>query len=357
MNENLDIYMKYYINKFYLNKLKIKREINYRQIYVTNLCAENCIHCYLKDIKKSEISAEEVIEIIKKFIIESKQEKKKPVIDLIGGDPLLKEGILKILQFLYENKIDYGIKGNAKFINENKENLKIFGVRRYQLSIDGLEEKHDYIRSKGNFEQTMLGIKILNKIDIPVFLKYTVFKDNIDEIPLILKYLYENNFKIAGFSTSRYYEDNLENTLSKEEMKYYMEKSLESYKRLYENQLENKKINIGVIFKEHLWYPYLYEKGYILEETHKILERTPFLITCSMLLDNFNIIECDGKIALCPKIKEINSENYEKMRVKKYKEKLKEKGCLNCRFRKYCLGCPAFYEKNYIDVGCFLHTI
>lgn len=351
MNKTLYNFLIYYINKFYLHKMKIKNNISYYQIYITYLCSESCNHCYLKEQKIKEPTTQEIINTLKN--INNNSRKKNIVIDLIGGDPLLRNDIFEILNFLKNNNINYGIKGNPQLIIKYKDILKEFKLQRYQLSLDGLEQTHDSIRSKGSFKKTIEAIKILNQLQIPVFLKYTVFKENIDEIPLLLNFLYNNNLIISGFSTSRYHEKNLEKTLSKSEMEYYMEKSFNSYIDLYKKQIENKKITISIVFKEHLWYPFLYKKGYILNETHNILLKNfPFSITCSMLSKNCHIIEINGNIGLCPKIEKIDLTNHI---LEKYQKNLKTTSCIDCIFRKICLGCPAFYNNN-LDFACFLYT-
>jgi MoaA/NifB/PqqE/SkfB family radical SAM enzyme len=354
MNKTINDFLTYYINKFYLHKMKVKNNISYYQIYITHLCSEACRHCYLKEEKIKDPTTQEIMNTLNNIINNNNLIKKNIVIDLIGGDPLLRNDIFEILDFLKNNNINYGIKGNPQLIIKYKDILKDFKLQRYQLSLDGLEQTHDSIRSNGSFKETISAIKILNQLHIPVFLKYTVFKENIEEIPLLLNYLYDNNLIIAGFSTSRYYEKDLEKTLSKNEMKYFMEKSFNSYVDLYTKQIENKKINISIVFKEHLWYPFLYKKGYILNETHNILSKNfPFSITCSMLSENCHIIEIDGSFGLCPKIDKINLTNHT---LEKYKKNLKEISCADCIFKKVCLGCPAFYNINNIDFTCFLYT-
>ncbi|MEI6856344.1 radical SAM protein [Psychrilyobacter sp.] len=359
MTENyVENYMKYYVNKYYQLKQKSRTEKNYCQIYVTENCSENCAHCYLKFNKKNELSANEIIKTLEKFIKKSESDNKIPVLDLIGGDPLSKKGIKDILKFLGDKNINYGIKGNPHLVDMYKKDLVKYKIKRYQLSIDGIESTHDFLRSKGSFKKTIHAIRILNELNIPVFIKYTVTNRNSKEIAPLLLYLLEKKLKITGFSTGRYYEEKLDNTFSNKEMKDFFDTSMEAYLKLYRFQLEQKKININIVFKEHLWYPYLYNKKYILESEHIKQLKTPFSLCCSVLSMNTHIIECDGKIYPCAKIKGVEFKNFYK-ELKEYQDSLKNNSCFNCVFKNVCLGCPAFHKKNpnglVIDNACFLY--
>lgn len=346
-----------------MNKSKNRTHNNYFQIYVTTLCLEECSYCYLKNKNKKEVSILEIIDSLKKIIKKCKIDNKNLVLDLIGGDPLLKNGIFKIVDFLKENKINYGIKGNPHLIKKYQSLLKTSEIRRFQLSLDGLENTHDSFRSKGSFKQTLDSIKLLNNLEIPVFIKYTVSSKNIDEIFPLLLFLYQENIKIAGFATARYFDENLDNTFSEIDMEYFLDKSFEAYLKLYSLQLKENKLLINIIFKEHLWYPYLYKKGLILDEVHDTILNNPFSIVCSAISSNSHIIESDGTIRFCPKLLNVYPTKNLEIASKEqliFQEKIKKTSCIGCFFKNVCTGCPAFHIKNqhniYIDRGCFLYT-
>ena len=46
--------------------------------------------------------------------------------------------------------------------------LKELNIKRYQMSLDGLEKKHDMSRSLYSYKTTISAIKLLNKENIPV---------------------------------------------------------------------------------------------------------------------------------------------------------------------------------------------
>lgn len=363
MNIKVKTFLTYYINKYYLNKSKNRLSNNYFQFYVTTLCLEKCSYCYLKQKNKKESSISEIIEALKKIIKKCEIDNKNLVLDLIGGDPLLKNGIFEIIDFLKDNKVNYGIKGNPHLVKKYQSLLKISKINRFQLSLDGLEKIHDSFRSKGSFKQTLASIKLLNKLEIPVFIKYTVSSNNIDEIFPLLLFLYQENIKIAGFATARYFDEHLDKTFSKVDMEYFFDKSFEAYLKLYSLQLKENKLLINIIFKEHMWYPYLYKKGLILDEVHNTIIDNPFSIVCSVISSNSHIIESDGFIKFCPKLPKENPTKFLEVASKEQiflQEKIKKISCIGCFFKNVCLGCPAFHIKKqdnlFIDKGCFLYT-
>lgn len=254
-------------------------------------------------------------------------------------------------------------KGNPHLIENYKELLKNSEISRFQLSLDGLEDTHDSFRSKGNLKKTLEAIKILNILKIPVFIKYTVSLVNSDEILPLLLFLYKEEVEIAGFATARYFDNNLDKTFSEIEMKYFLDKSFEAYLELYSLQLNENKLKINIIFKEHLWYPYLYKKGFILSELHSTISNNLYSIVCSAISSNSHIIESGGAIKFCPKLPEsIISRNLDVTSKEQLllQKKIKKESCVGCFFKNVCLGCPAFHimDKNNIfkDKGCYLYT-
>ena len=76
------------------------------------------------------------------------------------------------------------------------------------MSLDGLEKKHDMSRSLYSYKTTISAIKLLNKENIPVNIKYTINENNQSDLWPLLYELYQNDIRIAAFSVSRYCEQN-----------------------------------------------------------------------------------------------------------------------------------------------------
>ena len=64
--------------------------------------------------------------------------------------------------------------------------LKEYGCEKYQLSIDGLRETHDWFRKPGSFDTTLEKIGCINRAGIRSVVMTTVSGKNIDEVPGII---------------------------------------------------------------------------------------------------------------------------------------------------------------------------
>lgn len=178
------------------------------QWHITVKCDQNCKHCYMRDEKfyksqlENPLSYEEVIKIIDNYIEFTNKWNFSRWIYFTGGDPLLREDFFDILKYCKKNKIPTGILGNSFHINENVvEKLERLGVSLYQLSIDGMRNMHDYLRSEGSFDDTLRAIKLLKRSSITVNIMFTMSKKNekdlLDVINLVAK------LNVDGFAFTR----------------------------------------------------------------------------------------------------------------------------------------------------------
>ena len=124
-------------------------------------------------------------------------------------------------------------------------------------------------------------------------------------------------------------------------------------------QIEKKDIKIYINLKEHLWIPYLLQRKFILKEYINLIEENPYLSSCSMISSNSTFITSDGYYSVCPKImnfkKTKNLENYMKEK-EKFLENIINNSCLECTWKRFCLGCLAFHTNtgDRKDCDCFL---
>lgn len=353
MEEDKNIITKLIERQYYKKILNRKRQI-YIQLFITNRCQEQCENCYLKfqsEIK--DIQLTEIIKIIRD--IKSYFKNKNLHIDLIGGDPLMSKNIKEIIEIFYYEKINFGIKGNPWLVEENIEYLKKMGIKYYQLSLDGMEKTHDKFRRKGSFFKTITAIRLLNKNKIPVYIKFTISKDNMDEKWELLKLLYEYKLVIHGFSVARLFGNKEKEIVLTEK---YLEENLKNLYKFYELQLTNKKIRIIYNFKEHIWTPFLLKKKILNKNICMRLLKKGYDFKCSALLKNVIYINTKGEYSLCSKILNFKStKNFiEYMKNKKiYKEKIIKSFCKSCMYKNLCMDCIVF-NKNHNIKECELYV-
>lgn len=164
------------------------------QFHITGRCNLACKHCYRTEGNVEPLSFDDVIEVIKQFdelrVHYNKQKgiKNKGHINITGGEPLIREDIFEILDFMGENrdKFSYGILSNGTPINERMlDSLKKNRVSFVQLSIDGNKKTHDFLRTTGDYERTFKTASMLERAGIKTFISFTANKSNYKQLSAV----------------------------------------------------------------------------------------------------------------------------------------------------------------------------
>ena len=111
-------------------------------------------------------------------------------VSFLGGEPFLNPNLLSMLSFLDLKGITYEITTNSTLLSASTINKLKFcaGLKKINISIDGLEKYHDSIRGDGVFKKCQNMITaLINDFNVTVC---TVLKDdNINDIPKLLNNL------------------------------------------------------------------------------------------------------------------------------------------------------------------------
>ncbi|OWT33747.1 radical SAM/SPASM domain protein, ACGX system [Methanobrevibacter sp. 87.7] len=314
------------------------------QFHITDDCDQRCKHCYIFSEENNKpiltMEYENVLKIFNNCINMCKRLNRRPFFTITGGDPILHPDFWKILQFLKENEIPFGILGNPFHLdNEVCQKLAFYGCQFYQLSIDGLKETHDYFRKSGSFDITLSKIEPLKKAEIHANIMTTVSKLNINEIPKIIEKVVE--YKADLFTFARYCPTNFDKTNQMSPEEYH--ELLDTCFKLYE-----KYNGCGTEFslKDHLWTLYLYEKGlFTIDEN---LANDVIYDGCNCANGHLTILP-NGSVYACRRMESevgngltesiyniFTGENMDKYRHYENFEK-----CSKCELLRFCRGCPA----------------
>ena len=97
----------------------------------------------------------------------------KTMIVLTGGEPLLRKDLEEIGTHLYDNGFPWGIVTNGFLLDRQRlHSLLNAGLRSVTVSLDGLEESHNWLRNnKNSFKKALSAIRFLTEIN---GLKYDV---------------------------------------------------------------------------------------------------------------------------------------------------------------------------------------
>ncbi|WP_069807479.1 radical SAM/SPASM domain-containing protein [Vulcanisaeta thermophila] len=148
---------------------------------ITYRCNLKCLHCYINAIQglsRDELTTEEALRVI-----DDAHELGVPLLIISGGEPLIREDFEVLARRAHDHGIPISLSTNGTLISEKwSEKLGELGVRYVGISIDSpIPEVHDKIRGVvGAFDLALRGIKNVMKVGIPVGIRTTVTKLNID---------------------------------------------------------------------------------------------------------------------------------------------------------------------------------
>ena len=323
------------------------------QLHSTDDCDQRCKHCYIfndKSFKRSILSFADIQKIVENFCSVCKYLECNPSIALTGGDPLLHNEFWEIAEYLHQKDIPFDILGNPFHLNlEVAKRLKSLGCETYQISIDGMKHTHDSIRKPGSFDASIEAIRTLNKAGIESHVMMTISQMNYKEVVDVIRYIVE--IPASGFAFARYCPTPLDRgiyNISPHEYREFLSQVWEVYDELAYRETK-------FFLKDHLWTPFLYEKGlFEIKDKDVIYEGCGCAMRHMCVLANGDIYACrrfSSKIgnALVDSFKDVFlSED-----IAPYRD-FEKMECYNCKLFNYCRGCPAvsygtygsFYKKD-----------
>lgn len=137
------------------------------QWHITDDCDQRCKHCYIfsENCNKQpdSMSWQQMQDTFYNCLDFCQVYDRLPYFYLTGGDPILHPDFWKLLALMRENGIPFTILGNPFHLTDEVcRRLKAYGCQKYQLSIDGLRQTHDWFRKPGSFDITLEKIGCIN---------------------------------------------------------------------------------------------------------------------------------------------------------------------------------------------------
>jgi len=242
---------------------------------LTRKCNLSCRHCYTHSFQQGfQLEKQDLFKILKILC-----SKKIFSIGLGGGEPLIVKEVVEIASYAYDHGIDVNISTNGTPLTPKKAHaLKNAGVSLIQVSIDGNEKTHDYIRGDRNYEKALRAISILHDEGMVTRVGFTVNRLNYTEIENV----FEKTQKIGAdwFIAFRYMSSGREGdelALSKEQL-HQATSTLISLQSKHPQK---------VFFEKLLFFPYLIGDQY---RSRKICNAGKSILN----------IKADGSITPCP---------------------------------------------------------
>lgn len=156
-------------------------------LHITNKCGMLCKHCVFASGERqiAEMNFDKIAELIKEF---AEITSNKGVINLFGGEPLLRLDVFKIIKETKKYNLSVGITTNCNSPKKNVLKLLDQKIDRITTNLDGATPKtHDWLRNtEGNFNKVIEMLKLFVARDIFTTINSVLYKDNIHEaIPLL----------------------------------------------------------------------------------------------------------------------------------------------------------------------------
>jgi 12,18-didecarboxysiroheme deacetylase len=156
---------------------------------ITRRCNLKCIHCYAH--AKNTALGNELSLREGKHLIDDLAEFGVPVILFSGGEPLVRKDLPDVAAYAVKKGMRAVISTNGTLITPQiAQILKDIGLSYVGISLDGMEAMNDRFRGvQGAFASALKGIENCKNAGMKVGLRFTVNKQNSDQIPEIFKLL------------------------------------------------------------------------------------------------------------------------------------------------------------------------
>lgn len=169
-------------------------------IDVTGKCNINCRHCYAASKYGKHNRIDMSLDTVLKTIDLLKDSGYTHIL-FLGGEPLFREDILKIINYTIKKNLKVMINTNGILLDENMcTELIELGVEQISVSFEGTVDKiHDLIAGQGNFNKTLLGLRTLiktrKKLNSNIFIgiQYTISKISVNDAENVINFALREN--------------------------------------------------------------------------------------------------------------------------------------------------------------------
>ncbi|MDR3366473.1 MAG: TIGR04133 family radical SAM/SPASM protein [Prevotellaceae bacterium] len=189
----LELFRRYRKNESRLHPLK------YILWECTLRCNLQCLHCgseCKKEAAVKDMPAEDFLKALDE--LKGLVNPHKTMIVLTGGEALVRKDLEQIGQQLYAREFPWGLVTNGMLLDEQRlQSLLRAGLRSVTVSLDGLEQSHNWLRgATRSFQQAFHAIQLLTKTPgIRFDVATCVNRKNFDELPQLKEMLWQTGVK------------------------------------------------------------------------------------------------------------------------------------------------------------------
>ena len=231
------------------------------QWHITDECDQRCRHCYIysggtRD-RLLSMTWERMESTFYNCLDFCEVYGRTPYFYITGGDPILHPDFWRLLELLRGHDAAFTILGNPFHLDDRVcRDLKRYGCEKYQLSLDGLRETHDWFRKPGSYDCTLEKIGCIHRAGIRSVVMTTVSRANRAEVPDIIDAAVAAGTDVFAFSRYVPSGGDLDAGMTAQEYRGLLAVCDEKFRR-YEAEGCPTYFNK----KDHLWTLYEYETG------------------------------------------------------------------------------------------------
>ena len=316
------------------------------QWHITDACDQRCKHCYIfsEDTRKEPeaMSWRQMQDTFYNCLDFCRVYDRLPYFYLTGGDPILHPDFWKLLALIKEHDIPFTILGNPFHLTDAVcQKLREYGCQKYQLSIDGMRQTHDWFRKPGSFDCTLEKIACIKKAGMRAVIMTTVSGTNISEVPDIIDTVVAAGADIFAFARYCPTSEEKDTGMTPQQYRQLLDacyKKFQSYKAAGCTTYFNK--------KDHLWTLYEYEIG-IFQIPEGAGEKVIYG-GCNCGNCHMTILPT-GEIYACRRVQSSKVGNVFEDRLadvwicqmETYRDYTRFEKCSRCELLRFCRGCPA----------------
>ncbi len=157
---------------------------------ITYRCNQHCSYCQWPQVYSEEVDFEQA-----RLIIDKLRYLKTVRVNLTGGEPLLRDDIPDLVDYMKKQNLFVCINSNGVLIPNKITRLKQLDL--LNLSLEGPEEIHDRIRGLGGYASVMAAIDSARTAGISVKLTATLNNLNAGSLEYIIKLANRLNLEVV----------------------------------------------------------------------------------------------------------------------------------------------------------------
>lgn len=173
-------------------------------LVITEKCMLKCKMCRMWQSNNNSENLE--LDVWKRFI-DSLADfvKGKAQVQFVGGEPLLKKGVLDLIKYAAKKGFSTTMTTNAYLMNEKiAKDIAESGLNTIVFSLDSIKkETHDFLRGvDGVYDRVMNGIEFLARLNsnsLKIHIVTTIMQQNLDDLLELTEWANQNN-AINGIS-------------------------------------------------------------------------------------------------------------------------------------------------------------